>query len=142
MAAGTWVPVNSTRTKILDGTLATSGTFKLALFTSSATIDATSTLYSGLSNEVGTTNTGYTTGGVSVTPALSGTTSVTWKGSADGVWTAGSADLTFKTAVLYETGSSQIFAYVLGDSGGADVTTTSGNDLTIDLTTNAVCTLA
>ena len=141
MAAGTWAFVNSTRTKILDGTLASGGSFKIALYTSSASVSASSTLYSGLSGEVGTTNTGYTTGGIAITPVLSGTTSVTFKGN-NPQWTAGSAGLSAQVAVLYQSTNSQILAYVLLDSGGATVTATSGNTLTIDITTNPVFTLA
>jgi hypothetical protein len=142
MAAGTWTPVNSTRTKLLDGTLKSGGTWKVALFLSTAGISATSTLYSGLSNEVGTSNTGYSTGGASVTPALAGTTSVTWKGSGNATWTAGTSNLTAKWALIYETVSSQILGFVTLDGSGVDVTTTSGNVLTLDLTTNPVFTLA
>ncbi|HET9874295.1 MAG TPA: hypothetical protein VFQ37_00810 [Mycobacterium sp.] len=131
MTAGTWTLTNSSRTKILDGTLSTSATYKVALFTTAAA-SATSTVYSGLSNEVGTTNTGYTTTGASVTPSLSGTTSVTWSFASDPTWTAGSAGLAAIQAVLYDTVSGYILAYCLLDSGGATVTTTSGQTLTID----------
>lgn len=131
MAAGNWTFTNGARSKILDGTLKTGATWKVALFTTAAA-SATSTVYSGLSNEVGTTNTGYSTGGASVTPSLSGTTSVTWSFGTDPTWTAGSANLAAQQAVLYDTVSGYILAFVLLDSGGATVTTTSGQVLTID----------
>jgi hypothetical protein len=142
MAAGTWTAINTTRSKILDGTLKTGGTWKVALVTNAGNVSTSSTLYSAVTGEVGTTNTGYSTGGASLTPALSGTTSVTWKGSGNATWTAGSSNLTAKWAVIYETVSSQILGFVTLDSGGADVTTTSSNVLTLDLTTNPVFTLA
>jgi len=140
MAAGTWTFTNTTRTKILDGTFASGGSFKLALFLSTSNLSTSSTTYAGLTNEVGTSNTGYTTGGVAVTPTLSGTTSVTWKTN-NPSWTAGSSGLTAKWAAIYKV-SGDVVAFVTLDSGGADVTATSGNTLTIDNTTNPVFTLA
>lgn len=131
MAAGAWVFTNNTRTQILNGTLLSGGSYKVALFTSSATLAATSDTYANLTNEVGTTNTGYSTGGAAVTLSLTGTTSVTVTFATNPVWTAGSANLVAKWGVLYKVGS-YIYAYHTLDSGGADVTTTSGNTLTID----------
>ena len=140
MAAGTWTFTATTRTKILDGTFASGGSFKMALFTSSSNLTTSSTTFAGVTNEVGTTNTGYTAGGIAVTPVLSGTTSVTWKTN-NPQWTAGSANLTAKWAAIYKVGG-DVVAFVTLDSGGADVTATSGNTLTIDDTTNPVFTLA
>jgi hypothetical protein len=142
MAAGTWTPINQTRTKILDGTLKTGATWKVALFTATSSVTATSTLYSGLTGEVGTTNTGYTTGGVAITPLLAGTTAVTWSFTTNPSWLAGTANLAAQLAALYDTVSSFIWGYVWLDSGGATVTTTSGNTLTIDSHTGPVFTLA
>jgi hypothetical protein len=69
----------SFKVDILDGTFdfssGTSQVFKLALYTSSATLDATTTAYSA-TNEV--SGTGYSAGGgtltISANPASSGTT--------------------------------------------------------------------
>jgi hypothetical protein len=94
-------------------------------------VSATSTTWAAVTGEVGTTNTGYTTGGVAVTLVLAGTTSVTVSFSSNPTWTAGSAGLTAKWAVLYEV-SGNVLCFVTLDSGGADVTATSGNTLTID----------
>jgi hypothetical protein len=47
------------------------------LFLSTSDIGADSVLYSNVTNEVGTTNTGYSTGGIAMNLALSGTTTVT-----------------------------------------------------------------
>jgi hypothetical protein len=143
-APGAWTLTNSTRTDILNGAApfnSGSGTFKVALFTSSVTLSASTTTYAGLSGEVGTTNTGYTTGGIGVTFAEAGTTNVTLKFSTNPVWTAGTANLTARYAVLYKI-SGDVIAYALLDATPADVTVTSGNTLTIDGITNAVLTLA
>jgi hypothetical protein len=143
MAAGPWLFTNTTRTKILNGQFViSSGSYKVALVTSASNISAASTTWAGVTGEVGTTNTGYATGGIAVSPlVLAGTTSVTTKFGTNPVWTAGTANLVAHWAVLYEVGG-DVVAYCLLDSGGADVTTTSGNTLTIDSITNPLLTLA
>jgi hypothetical protein len=82
---------------------------KIALFLSTATLSATSALYSDLTNEVASGN-GYTTGGKSITSgAWSGTTSPKFTGSiAD--WT--SATFTFRYVVIYDVATSKIITYV------------------------------
>ena len=103
-------------------------TFKLALFTSSASLDAATTAYS-TSNEV--TGTGYSAGGSALTrvdPSTSGTTALT-----------DFADLTFSTAtitangaVIYNDGASDAAVIVL--AFGGDKTSTAG-DFTIQFPT-------
>lgn len=133
MAAGAWQLTTTTRTKICDGTFASGSSWKVGLITSAGTLTTASTAWSTVaaSGEVGTTNTGYTTGGIAVTITLTGTTSVTWTFAANPSWTAGSANLVAKWGVLYKV-AGDIFAFFTLDSGGADVTTTSGNSLTVD----------
>lgn len=145
MAAGTWTLVNGARTDILNGNMLSSGSFKVALYLNTSNLTTASTTYAGVTNEVGTSNTGYTTGGIAITPALSGTTSVTWSFTTNPQWTAGSSNLTAKWAAIYKTTSTaNIFLFCTLDSGGADVTATNGNTLTIDSdgTPNPVFTLA
>ena len=103
-------------------------TFKLALFTSSASLDAATTAYS-TSNEV--SGTGYSAGGNTLTrvdPSTSGTTALT-----------DFADLTFSTAtitangaVIYNDGASDAAVIVL--AFGGDKTSTAG-DFTIQFPT-------
>jgi hypothetical protein len=132
MAAGTWTLTNTARTNLINGTFdIDSDSFKVALVTNAGNVSATSTTWAAVTGEVGTTNTGYTTGGIAVTLVLAGTTSVTVSFSSNPTWTAGSAGLTAKWAVLYEV-SGNVLCFVTLDSGGADVTATSGNTLTID----------
>lgn len=132
MTAGPWILVNSARTDMLNGTFNfASDSFKVALFTSSSNLGAGEQTYASLTGEVGTTNTGYTTGGQAVTLTLTGTTSVVVAFQTDPTWTAGTANLTAKMGCLYEVGG-DVVAYFLLDSGGADVTTTSGQTLTVD----------
>jgi VCBS repeat-containing protein len=103
-------------------------TFKLALFTSSATLGAATTAYA-TTNEV--TGTNYTAGGGSLTrvdPSSSGTTALT-----------DFADLTFSTATITANGaliynSSASDAAVIVLAFGGDKTSTAG-DFTIQFPT-------
>ena len=142
MPAGSWTFTNTARTKILNGQFdVDSDTFKVGLFTSSSNIGTASTTYASLTNEVSNAN-GYSTGGVTVSPlVLAGTTSVTVKFGTNPSWTATSAGITARFAVLYEN-SGDVICYCLLDNAPADVTVTSGNTLTIDSTTNPIFTLA
>jgi len=142
MAAGPWLFTNTGRTNILNALHdLDSDTHKMALFLSTSDLAATENTYAGVTNEVGTTNTGYTTTGNSVALTMSGTTTVTVVMTTAPVWTAGSANLTAKFAAIYEV-SGNILCYALLDSGGADVTATSGNTLTVGSNGGTVLTLA
>lgn len=142
MAAGAWVMTNTTRTKLLNGTFdLDSDTFKMALFQSTSNLGPASTTFASVTNEVGTTNTGYSAGGESITLTLSGTTTVKVDIATDPVWTAGSAGLTARYACIYEVGG-DVVCYCLLDSTPADVSVTEGNTLTVAAHTNGVFTLA
>lgn len=137
MAAGNWTFTNAARTAILDGTFDfDSDSFKVALFLSTSNIGAASTAYAGVTNEHANAN-GYTTGGIAVTLALSGTTTVKVDFSVDPVWTASGGNITARYAVLYEVGGN-VVAYCLLDSTPADVTATDGNTLTVAAHANGV----
>jgi hypothetical protein len=93
---------------------------KIALYTSSASLDATTTAYT-TSNEV--TGTGYTAGGVTLTNqvvATSGTTA--YFDADDPEWT--SASFTTAGALIYNSTASNKAIAVL--SFGGDFTVTSG----------------
>ena len=109
------------------------GTFKLALFTSSATLGASTTAYA-TTNEV--SGTGYSAGGSALTrvdPTTSGTTAFT-----------DFADLTFSTATITANGALIYNTTTGGGSGttdsvivlafGGDKTSTAG-DFTIQFPT-------
>ncbi len=113
------------------GTTTTTGSgnvFKIALYTSSASLSATTTAYS-TSNEVSGTN--YTAGGntlTNVTPTTSSTTALT--DFADTTWS--SSTITARGALIYNsstTAGAADRAVVVLDFG-ADKTSTSG-DFTI-----------
>jgi len=102
----------------------TADTFKIALFTSSATLGATTTAYS-TTNEV--SGTGYTAGGntlTNVAPTSSGTTAYT--DFADTTWS--SATITANGALIYNSTQSNKAVAVL--AFGGDKTSTAG-DFTI-----------
>jgi hypothetical protein len=145
MAAGTWQLTNTTRTKLINGQFdMDTDTFKIALFTNASNLTVASTAFSGVTSEVGTINTGYTAGGILITFDLAGTTSVTVKihdNPGQPTWTAGSANLTAKYAAIYEVSGDVVCLCTL-DAGGADITATSGNTLTVDGKTNPVMTIA
>ena len=104
------------------------GTFKLALYTSSATLGAATTAYATTNEDTGTN---YTAGGANLTrvdPTSSGTTAFT-----------DFADLTFSTATVTANGaliynSSASDAAVIVLAFGGDKTSTAG-DFTIQFPT-------
>lgn len=117
-------------------TASTGDTFKLALFTSSASLDADTTAYSS-TNEVANGN-GYTTGGktlVSSTPVISGSAAVF--DFADVVWNT--ATFTARGCQIYNSSKSN--KNVATFDFGADKTATAA-DFTITMpppdATNAV----
>jgi len=110
---------------LLDGEMDfssdTSQAYKIALYTSSATLSAATTAYS-VTNEV--SGTGYTAGGAALTinaPTTSGTTAyldfddVTWS----------TATITARGALIYQIGGSTPAVAVL--DFGSDQTTTAGD---------------
>ena len=101
-------------------------TFKIALYTSAASLDAATTDYS-TSNEV--VGTGYTAGGIALTnidPTSSGTTA--FVDFADATWT--DATITAAGALIYNTttdGGSATTNAVAVISFGGDKTSTNGD---------------
>jgi hypothetical protein len=108
-----------------DFTATTGSSFKIALYTSSATLGATTTAYSA-TNEV--SGTGYTAAGealTNVTPTTSGTTALT--DFADQTWA--SSTITARGALIYNDTAAGDPAVLVLDFG-ADKTSTAG-DFTI-----------
>ena len=108
-----------------DFSSGTADTFKIALFTSSATLGAATTAYA-TTNEV--SGTGYTAGGntltISANPASTGTTA--FLDFADTTWS--SATITARGALIYQSGGTNPAIAVL--DFGSDKTSTAG-DFTI-----------
>jgi len=102
-------------------TASTGDVFKIALYTSSATLGATTTVYTTSDEVVGS---GYTAGGntlTNVTPTSSGTTAFT--DFADTTWTT--ATITARGALIYNSTESDKAVAVL--DFGSDKTSTAGN---------------
>jgi len=108
-----------------DFTNSTGSSFKLALYTNSASLDASTTAYTATNEVAGT---GYSAGGgtlTNVTPTTSGTTALT-----------DFADLTFSSATITARGALIYNDTAAGDPSvvvldfGADKTSTAG-DFTI-----------
>ncbi len=117
--------VTSFKKAILDGEMDfssdTSATYKIALYTSSATLGATTTAYA-TTNEV--SGTGYTAGGEDLTvvaPTTSGTTA--FIDFSNVTWT--SATITARGALIYKSGGGNPAVAVL--DFGADKTSTNGD---------------
>jgi len=120
-------------------TLSTGNTFKIALYTSSATMGATTSAYT-TTNEV--TGTGYTAGGntlTNVTPTTSGTTAFT--DFADSSWS--SSTITARGCMIYNSTNSNRTVGVW--DFGADQVSSSGTFTIVFPTpdaTNAIVRLA
>jgi len=102
---------------------------KIALYTSSATLDATTTAYSATNEVVGA---GYTAGGNTLTGATISTSGTTaFVDFSDTTWTT--ATITARGALIYDSSKSNKAVAVL--DFGADKTSTSG-DFTVQFPAN------
>ena len=116
---------NTFKTEVLTGlhnfTTTTGNAFKLALYTSSATLGSGTTAYSS-TNEV--SGTGYTAGGATltnVTPTLSGSTAIV--DFADVTWS--SSTITARGALIYNSTNSDRAVLVL--DFGSDKSSSAGD---------------
>lgn len=103
----------------------TADVFKIALYTSSATLSAATTAYSA-TNEV--SGTGYTAGGntLTISQVPTSTSTTAWLDFADSTWT--SATITANGALIYNSSQGNRAVAVL--AFGGDKTSTAG-DFTI-----------
>jgi len=93
---------------------------KIALYTNSATLDATTTVYSATNEVVGT---GYTAGGNTLTGnAISSDGTTAWLTFGNSFWTT--ASFTARGALIYDSSKSNAAIAVL--DFGADKTSTVG----------------
>ena len=120
----------------------TADTFKLALYTSAATLDATTTVYSATNETTNTTGTAYTAGGntlATATTSSSGTTAFASFGNSS--WTT--ASFTARGALIYNSTQGNKAVSVL--DFGADKTSSAGTFTVIFPTadaTNAIIRIA
>jgi len=111
----------SAKVGFLTGTyIPLTDTMKIALYTNSATLDATTTAYSATNEVVGT---GYTAGGNTLTGnAISSGGTTAWLTFSDSSWTT--ATITARGALIYDSTQSNAAIAVL--DFGADKTSTAG----------------
>ena len=105
-------------------TAPTTDTFKAALYFASATINASTTVYTTSGEVTNTSGTGYTAGGVTVTNATAPTatnSSITagvayWTPSASFSWTALTVTTAFDTVLLYNStqGNTAVSVHTFG----------------------------
>jgi len=111
---------NSYKQEILQGTHASADTYMIALYTSTATLDATTTAYTA-TNEV--SGTGYTAGGNALSGfTVSGSGSTAWLDfTTDPTWPT--ATITARGALIYNSSKTNKAVAVL--NFGSDVTSTA-----------------
>jgi hypothetical protein len=129
-----------------EETVPRTATFKVTLHTSTYTFAATHQVYADLTNELSTAN-GYTNTG----QALAGVTfnrsgAVTTLDANDTVWTASGGSIVARRAVIRAVGTfnSQVdplVCSILLDTTPADVTTTTGNTLTLQWNVSGIYTV-
>lgn len=128
----TQATATSFKVELLQGThnfdLSGGDTFKIALYTSSATLDATTTVYSATNEVAGTA---YSAGGNTLTtvdPTSSGTTA--WVDFVDSTWA--NSTITARGALIYNSSKANRAVAIL--DFGSDKTSSS-NDFTVTFPT-------
>jgi hypothetical protein len=122
-------------------------TFKVTLHTSTYTFAATHNVYADLTNELSTAN-GYTNTGLALAGVAWSQTSGTATFDAnDSVWTASGGSIVARRAVIRAVGTfnslvDPLMLSILLDTTPADVTTTTGNTLTLVYNASGIFTLA
>jgi hypothetical protein len=100
---GNWA-CNSLKTGLMNGTFNfTSGTFKIALYTNAATLDATTSAYTSTGEVVAS---GYTAGGLTLTiaqvPTIGNSGTTAYISFNNAIWTSA---LTARGALIYKAGA-------------------------------------
>ena len=129
---GNW-SCNTFKTGLMNGTFNfTSGSFKIALYTNAATLDATTTAYTATGEVVAS---GYTAGGLALTiaqtPTVGNSGNTAYVSFNNAVWTSA---LTARGALIYQSGGGNPAVCVL--DFGADKTSTATFTVQFPATTN------
>ena len=152
MAAGKWKVYDLAKRYLADGThdLDDATNWKCALFLSTSnanTLSVGTSVYADLTNEHANAN-GYLTGGVAIAGETwtnaAGTITFT---SANPTWTASGGSIVARFAVIYRNATvntivKPLLCVCLLDTTPADVTTTTGNTLTITMNASGIFTLS
>lgn len=143
MAASAWTVCYPFRERIGNAELnLDTDTFVVRLYASTSNLAATSDDASALTNELSTAN-GYTAGGYTVTPGWTRSSGTCTFDISDPTWTASGGSIVARFAAIVDTTATpdRVVAYCTLDSTPADVTTTTGNTLTISINASGVFTL-
>lgn len=153
MPAGKFKTYNAANKYTWDGTIDLDDTtnWKMALFLSTSNCDTLSVgtgVYGDLTNEHANAN-GYTTGGVAITGVtLTASGAVVTFDIADLApgWTATGGSIINRFVVIYKNATvngivKPLLCVALADTTPADVTTTTGNTLTVTISASGVVTL-
>ena len=143
MAAGAWVVVNSVGERMGNAEFNfDTDAFVVKLLANTSNISATSDDATAVTGELSTAN-GYTSGGTSVTPGWTRSSNVSTFDISDPAFTALGGSIVARWAMLVDTTATpdRVIAYMLLDSTPADVTTTTGNTLTIVINASGIFTL-
>lgn len=152
MAAGKWKVYEQAKLRLGNLTIDLSSTtnWQIALFASTSnanTLSVGTGVYGDLTNELATAN-GYTLGGAALTAETwtnaAGTITFT---AANPVWTASGGSIIARFAVIYKNATvnsivKPLLCVCLLDTTPADVTTTTGNTLTITMNASGILTLS
>lgn len=139
-AASAWTITNAFKERLGNAEInLDTDTFKVVLLSSSSNIAATSDDATAVTNELSTAN-GYTSGGVTVTPGWTRSSGTCTFDISDPSWTASGGSIVARFAAIYDTTPTpdRVIAFCTLDSAPADVTTASGNTLTIQISANGV----
>jgi hypothetical protein len=148
MAAGAWVVYNEFKLalgkKIVN--LSATDSIKMALFQSTSNAGSASLVtaqYATLTNQVASANV-YTTGGVVCAQTYTDASGTETFNVANATWTASGGSIVARFAVLYDDTATNkdLICYCLLDSTPADVTVTTGNQLSVVINASGVFTLA
>jgi hypothetical protein len=152
MAAGKWKLYDLAKKYLADGThdLDDTTNWKIALFLSTSnanTLSVGTGVYGDLTNEHANAN-GYVTGGLTLTGEVwTNAAGVITFNTANPVWTASGGSIIARFAVIYRNATvntiiKPLLCVCLLDTTPADVTTTTGNTLTIQMNGSGVFTLS
>jgi hypothetical protein len=126
---GAWALTNNAKMRLAKGNWnIDTATLKVPLYLSTSNLGATSTTAAGVTNEHAAAN-GYSTGGPTVDLAFAGTTSISVTFVSNPSYTASGGSIVARKAAIVESGG-DVLAYK--DLDTVDVTTTTGNTLTLD----------
>lgn len=108
---------NVFKTGLFNGTSSfSSGTFKIALYTNAASLDASTTTYTTVGEVVAS---GYTAGGVTLTPTVSSSGSTSFVTFTNASWTAA---ITARGALIYKVSGPAVCVL---DFGSDKISTTT-----------------